>query len=130
MYMFLLIYFFLYICSTSTSAWAGAIAMVTGMSNVCWKNWNCRGKENLYWNRDWNLFVRKVSTTSCVAFEGDRNNVTMLSIHIRCSSFISCIDVSYCRCKGYKDIHPNQKWSPCWKNNISLRRGLCSFQRG
>lgn len=60
---FVWIYIVPYICSTSTSAWVEAIAMVTGMSNVYWKNWNCRGKENLYWNRDWNPFVRNVSTT-------------------------------------------------------------------
>lgn len=46
--------------------------------------------------------MRKVSTTSCVAFEGDRNNVTMLSIHIRCSSFISCVDVRIADVKAIK----------------------------
>lgn len=46
--------------------------------------------------------MRKVSTTSCVAFEGDRNNVTMLSIHIRCSSFISYVDVRIADVKAIK----------------------------
>lgn len=91
--MYFWIYFFLYICSISIFVWVGVIVMVIGMLNVCWKNWNCRGKENLYWNRDWNLFVRKVSMILCVVFEGDCNNVIMFLIYIRCSLFILCVDV-------------------------------------
>lgn len=62
--------------------WVGVIVMVIGMLNVCWKNWNCRGKENLYWNRDWNLFVKNVSMKLCVVFEVDCNNVIMCLMFI------------------------------------------------